>query len=879
MVRARALGVAVLLLSYGAVGARQPAVRTSVQLPVPANEVAEAVGIESADRSQLLLAIVRLVFDSPDGQDARDAKLRAALQAAFSQRGPRPVDSVPLPLDPSIWRETLLARQVPDAEIIAAILADRDLALLYHGLAALDDETLGWLGPDRETLVHLRRHAPAFSVFGRSVRVKAGRVLVPGGSAAEPLWSTIVGAEPDRPAAFVQRLFRESDGRLAWFYDTVAHLDAARQRFALAAGAGPNQIDRVRNLMQVFESAAGEWRIPERPFSRPAADPALLLSVVNATTEGRMAGPSARRLWERVFKDDLEGSFEVTFREHLNDGDTEPVDAAWLARRVALAPQAVGQRRLQTLLFAQRMFPDPPADKVDLANALRGFSAFPTMMMTLERLGIRSPSLLGAAARHAAALNTVRTAERRRLALAQFQSALGIVERAARTGGLDAAAAQSLAASLLALEVSGDGGYEGRFADWVGSALLGAVAPADANAEHPAEDALLAAVAGLHPQRTPPPSIEWEGQRYSIDPPRAELRRLRRIRARQLSASAAQAALDARLATLASAGSPAARAEAERALADTLTAILYAVHLGEPDGLAVAATDVSARHEWQTADVLDGTHASSAWRLPREEYGGKGWHVAGSLLGLETALGRLVLRRLDPNDMPAAPMLSMNERQTATLTAALLSPRTLSDSARDEIAAAMRRGRERVDALGPDAAEVDAIAREAGLSEWRREALAWTLAHDRAAAAGHFSLVDLFWLGKPRTPALQAFDGWGAATLPLDGCLCLQMPRPAPWETRAGRPTAGLLATRGADVALLVAETLADLRLPAALAPGVIAYAMQDVIEGARPAYLDDWPAFERAVRRIPRERLVDYVAALAADGPLVALPATAAPH
>jgi hypothetical protein len=111
--------------------------------------------------------------------------------------------------------------------------------------------------------------------------------------------------------------------------------------------------------------------------------------------------------------------------------------------------------------------------------------------------------------------------------------------------------------------------------------------------------------------------------------------------------------------------------------------------------------------------------------------------------------------------------------------------------------------------------------------------------------------------------------------LPLTGCMCLSMPRAEPWEELAGRPSLGLLATRGADVAILVADTLADLKLPAELAPGVIAYAMQDVISDAQPAHFDDWPEVSRAAAALTRDRLSDYIAAQAAGGPLVPLPQT----
>ena len=62
--------------------------------------------------------------------------------------------------------------------LIGAILSDRSTALVYHGLAALDDETLAWLGPDRDLLAFLLKHPGSFAAFGRSLHVQGGRVVV-----------------------------------------------------------------------------------------------------------------------------------------------------------------------------------------------------------------------------------------------------------------------------------------------------------------------------------------------------------------------------------------------------------------------------------------------------------------------------------------------------------------------------------------------------------------------------------------------------------------------------------------------------------------------------------------------------------------------------
>jgi hypothetical protein len=219
--------------------------------------------------------------------------------------------------------------------------------------------------------------------------------------------------------------------------------------------------------------------------------------------------------------------------------------------------------------------------------------------------------------------------------------------------------------------------------------------------------------------------------------------------------------------------------------------------------------------------------------------------------------------------MPAEPRVGPQDQQTVMLTVALMNPFAVSDQSRDAIAAAIRRGRARVDALSRNRSAADEISRDARLSEWRRRALEWEIARGGEPAASRFSLLELLWLGRDAADLPRAWEAWGAASLPLTGCLCLAMPRPRPWEEDAGYASA-VLGTRGADVGLRVAEILADLNLPAALAPSVASYAMEDVLEHARLSRTDDWDEFGRAARELPRERLVDYVAALTAGGPLV---------
>ena len=75
-----------------------------------------------------------------------------------------------------------------------------------------------------------------------------------------------------------------------------------------------------------------------------------------------------------------------------------------------------------------------------------------------------------------------------------------------------------------------------------------------------------------------------------------------------------------------------------------------------------------------------------------------------------------------------------------------------------------------------------------------------------------------------------------------------------------------------ADLKLRVLEELDERHLPAALARGVLASALHDYLDEARPRHGDDWFTLARQVDRVSADRFDDYVAALTAGGPLVPL-------
>jgi hypothetical protein len=199
---------------------------------------------------------------------------------------------------------------------------------------------------------------------------------------------------------------------------------------------------------------------------------------------------------------------------------------------------------------------------------------------------------------------------------------------------------------------------------------------------------------------------------------------------------------------------------------------------------------------------------------------------------------------------------------------ALVEPASLSDADRDTIAAAIRRGRARLDAARSPG-DAAAIAEEVRLSAPRRTLLSWAVAHDPRHVAAFLSPSELFWLGLGNA-RMEAPQAWGAPAGPRLGCYCLQFSPRRPWEIVAGRRNAGMLASAFPDLNLRLAELLSDLRLPAALLGPVLRSATLDFVDAVISRDQDDRRGLVAYVQALRTEYLEDHLALLTTDGPLV---------
>jgi hypothetical protein len=243
--------------------------------------------------------------------------------------------------------------------------------------------------------------------------------------------------------------------------------------------------------------------------------------------------------------------------------------------------------------------------------------------------------------------------------------------------------------------------------------------------------------------------------------------------------------------------------------------------------------------------------------------------VRGSLLAIGRILAPLSLRRLTLDLPPAAPRLLRPDSDGLAEAVVAMNVFRLTDAGRDAVVSGLARGRERLMAAIADPAALDEVAARIGVERWRRRLMRWAAARAPDQVVRYLSLVEILALGC--SPDMWAsVQMWGVPARAVDGSLRTRLPMPLAWNATVGRRGAGLMAAQVADLPLRVAELLAQLRLPAPLARGVLQYATWDVANRVRMAHLDDWLELMRRAQDLTADQVTDYVSALTANGPMM---------
>ncbi len=648
-----------------------------------------AFGIARADRAEALPLLARILYGQESRADASAARLAEVVRsdAGSSTNAAERVAAVeiPAPLTRDAWSGLLAL--APGEDLSTRLLTDRAATLLAAGFVATDPSVRNLALRDRELLARLYREAPGkFVLSSRSLHVDGGRVRVPGGEGADAIWQRLAGEPPSRPSAFLIALLTKDSGRLAWYFDTLTTLDDTRLHLAWPPGSLAQRLDNARALYESFRDADIRWRLEDFPFRRAPGDASLLLRLADIHN-GALAGPKPQWFWDALY-----ARANITRDEaaRVDRTNAAPVSLTWLARMISGADLRTRRDRFEQFRLIQRTFPDMrDEDAPALLAAFSGYAHYKAVLLTLEKLGIRDPAIWAELVE--ASQRVERADGDRRDAIVAFQSAFALIARMWQMRSTDTDGAEKWLRSLAAA-VGTDRRVPRVIGEWIAATWC-------------CETPILERLSGPKPrlERT----VDWEGLTYQLDYSAAERDRLNAL-LRENPGPLLDAAIDSRN---------------EKQIAAALLRLIYAVASGEPDGPITLSRDVAERHDFgRRAPTL--SEDLWPWAPPIEQQGnGRPWHVQGSLIGLELGLARLAMRHLAGDQMPQAPTLTVNNYETFARTVLTMAPANLTDPDRDEVVAAIARGRARVAHAAGDLAALQALAREANLPAAQRELL------------------------------------------------------------------------------------------------------------------------------------------------------------
>jgi len=188
------------------------------------------------------------------------------LQEALQQGHPYTVeitdDWASLVISEETWRNTFYSKQQFAGGFAEAVIHEPRIAKAYVGFTRLNQRTssviLSGIGLKRLA----EKYGDLFYEYSSSLAIENDRAAVPGGTAAEPVWQKLAGADPRNPGSFFQALFEKDDGKLLAFYATLSQLDAQHQRFfTLNASRAGKFYELLRETPEFASGISHELRV------------------------------------------------------------------------------------------------------------------------------------------------------------------------------------------------------------------------------------------------------------------------------------------------------------------------------------------------------------------------------------------------------------------------------------------------------------------------------------------------------------------------------------------------------------------------------------------------------------------------------------------
>jgi hypothetical protein len=274
-----------------------------------------STSVETSDADRAFLTIDS-GFPLADFEDA----LRAGTPFIYAY----PTTYVPVIYAASEWFP--VAKGGKKEEVVDLLLRDPATARLYWALSRIDGETRAAL---RQTpgLQKLAPFASVLDFYGSHLSIRAGRVIVPGGDAAEAAWKNLVGATPASPGEFVTRLLAKDEGWLAVYFDALSSVPQAQQEYFTKPG----------RLEHFYESFRGRdiSPSPTRHAFRPDPGLILLMTRLEVQPDGQPHIPGNMQVWSEILRARRDSKISEAWAKKTNRSNSpdQLVDAMFALSR------------------------------------------------------------------------------------------------------------------------------------------------------------------------------------------------------------------------------------------------------------------------------------------------------------------------------------------------------------------------------------------------------------------------------------------------------------------------------------------------------------------------------------------------------------------
>ncbi len=325
-------------------------------------------------------------------------------------------------------------------DFIDYFLGDPSLCRLYVALSKLDTETADQL---RRAIpsARLKIYAHVLDFFGGMFQIRGGKAVVPGGARSEKAWADLDGGvNPDKGAAFLERMITRDDGWLASYYDSLARIEGPVKDYL----TDPERLKRFYGAIRGKVTSPG----PARPVFRSNTDMLLLTARLRLDPDGKPHLPGGLEIWKRLFSDHPAGKYDAKLTRaapQWKDAD-DVLEALFGLSRKAAENEPLKIFMALTDIDRRRAQPLEPATMDQLARNYRTLAAQYSLFAEFPSL---TDSTVLAYLDTTRAINAIRNQGLRADAAGTAQALIGLWQIFARQQSIPRDAADATLARIL----------------------------------------------------------------------------------------------------------------------------------------------------------------------------------------------------------------------------------------------------------------------------------------------------------------------------------------------------------------------------------------------------------------------------------------------